>query len=86
MASGTAVVATRTEGALEIIEDGKTGVLVPIGDVEKLREAILGLLADGDLRASIRNGGSSRQQLTRFSLERMVEETETIYRRAMQEG
>jgi glycosyltransferase involved in cell wall biosynthesis len=45
MAAGTPVVATKTEGAQELIEDRKTGILVPIGDVERIAEASMELLA-----------------------------------------
>ncbi|MDO8669436.1 MAG: glycosyltransferase family 4 protein [Candidatus Buchananbacteria bacterium] len=43
-ASGKPVVSTATTGAKEIIEDGKNGFLVPIGDAEKLAEKIIWLL------------------------------------------
>jgi glycosyltransferase involved in cell wall biosynthesis len=79
MASGAAVVATETEGAVELIQSGETGLLVPIGDVDKLAEAILGLL--GDSAERIRLGQAAQQAaMARFSVERMVAETEEIYR------
>src|SRR5262249_20765556 len=40
MAAGTAVVATETEGAQEVVDDQKTGLLVPIGDVDQIAAAI----------------------------------------------
>lgn len=40
------VVATAADGPREVIEDGRTGLLVPIGDDEALARAIGGLLAD----------------------------------------
>lgn len=83
MASGTAVVATQTEGATEIIQPDKTGFLVPVADVEKLTEGILRLLEDGGLRNRL---GIAAQQaaLTRFGVERMIAETEAIYREETQ--
>ena len=79
MASGTAVVSTETKGARELIEAGNTGLLVPIGAVEKLTEAIVLLLKKTDQRVRL---GSAAQQaaLANFSLERMIAETEEIYR------
>ncbi len=79
MASGTAVVSTETAGARELIEVGNTGLLVPIGAVEKLTEAIVLLLKRTDERVRL---GSAAQQaaLANFSLERMIAETEEIYR------
>lgn len=47
-ASGKPVVSTATTGAKEIIEDGKNGFLVPIGDYRKLSEKIIWLLDHPD--------------------------------------
>ena len=75
MASGTAVVATRTEGAQEVIEDQVTGVLIDIGNVEGLAEAIVGLLKDPDRRRSISERSQAVAQI-RFTLNRMVDDIE----------
>jgi glycosyltransferase involved in cell wall biosynthesis len=45
-AAGVPCVATATKGASEIILEGKTGYLVPIGGKEKLADRIVGLLQD----------------------------------------
>ncbi|HYY57113.1 MAG TPA: glycosyltransferase family 4 protein [Pyrinomonadaceae bacterium] len=83
MASGLAVIATATEGAREIVEDGATGMLVPVGDLEALAEAIARLLEDEQARE--RMGQRARVAAReRFSLERMVEATESIYRDALE--
>jgi glycosyltransferase involved in cell wall biosynthesis len=78
MAAGTPVVATRTEGAQEVVEDEVTGLLVPIGDVEKMAESIVRLLKDQEQRKAmgVRAAASARE---RFSLSRMVDEIERIY-------
>ena len=79
MAAGVPVVATRSEGAVEIIEDGVTGRLVPIGDTIALAEAIRTLLADPALgRRLAQNALTS--VLDRFSIERMIAETERVYK------
>lgn len=79
MSSGAAVVATETEGAREIIQPGETGVLVPVRDVGKLATGILELLDDGDKR--LRVGQAAQQSVAaRFSVQRMIDETEAIYR------
>jgi len=79
MAAGLPVVATATEGAREIIEEGETGgLLVPVGDGEALSRAVLGLLEDARERARL--GQLAREAAhARFSLERMVDETERVY-------
>ena len=79
MASATSVVATETEGAREIIQAGETGLLVPVGDVVALAAAIVELLGNKEKRSLL---GIAAQQAVaaRFNVERMVEETEEIYR------
>ena len=78
MAAGTAVVATATEGAQEVIEDQKTGVLVPIRNVERIAESVINLLADPETRDRIATQ-SAQSAVTKFSLTRMVDEIEQIY-------
>jgi glycosyltransferase involved in cell wall biosynthesis len=79
MASQTAIVATETEGAKEIIQPGQTGLLVPVGDADKLAKAILELLDHNEER--LRLGRAAQQSVVKqFSVERMVGETEEIYR------
>jgi len=47
-ASGLAVIATRCGGPEEIVEDGVTGLLVPVGDIAAMADAMAGLLGDPD--------------------------------------
>jgi glycosyltransferase involved in cell wall biosynthesis len=53
MAARKPVVATATTGACEILEDGISGLIVPIGDPHALAEALLRLVKDSNLRASL---------------------------------
>jgi glycosyltransferase involved in cell wall biosynthesis len=77
MAAGTVVVATETEGAKEVIEDQKTGILVPIGDVNRIASAVTAVLGDYNRREM---GARAREAVnTKFSLQRMVDEIEKIY-------
>ena len=78
MAAGCAVVATATEGAKEVIEDGKTGLLVPIGDVERIAESVVNLLSNPEKRQAIATQ-SVQSAAQKFSLNRMVDEIEQIY-------
>ena len=82
LACGVPVVATATEGAREIVEDGLTGSIVPIGDVGAMAAAVVSLLEDEGRRLAFgaRARGSARE---RFSLERMIEETERVYAEAL---
>ena len=79
MAAGTAVVATATEGAREVIEDQSTGLLVPIGDVERIAGSVINLLSDPERRRTIATQ-SVQSAAKNFSLTRMVDEVLTAYR------
>jgi L-malate glycosyltransferase len=78
MAAGVPVIATASEGAREILEDQQTGILVSIGDVAALANAICDLLSNSEQcqRLATNAGRVARE---RFSLERMVEATEKLY-------
>lgn len=78
MATGTPVVATATEGAKEVIRDGITGSLVPIGDHQKLAQAIIELLNDHGRRLEM-GISASKDVEQRFSLKQMVDSIEKIY-------
>ena len=82
MASGTPVIATVSEGAREIIEDDKTGRLVPIGDIDALAKAICELLSDSPQRRRF-SATAQRVARERFSLERMVVATEKVYEQVL---
>ncbi len=73
MASGRAVIYTRTRGQTDVVIDGVTGVPVEPGDVEGLRSAIAGLFDDRD-RAD-RMGRAARERVERhFTLDGYVEQ------------
>jgi len=59
MAIGRAVIASSVGGIPEVIEHGKTGYLVPPGNVDALRSAITKLLEDMDLRNRIATAAST---------------------------
>ena len=52
--AGVPVVATSIMGLEGYLEDGKTGIAVPVGDAETLRTAIDRLLGDSELRQNLR--------------------------------
>ncbi len=83
MAGGATVVATATGGAREIIDDGVTGRLVPIGDAKALAKTITELLKDVDERKRL-STNAQKVVCERFGLDRMVAETEQIYREALE--
>ena len=69
LAMGTSVVATNCKsGPMEILENGKYGKLVNVGDVEKIANAILATLE------SPMDADMLRQRACKFSLERSLTE------------
>ena len=79
MAAGLPVVAASSEGALEIIEDGVSGRLVPVGDHEALATSINDLL-DDPVECSRLSGNAMIAARERYSLTRMAADTERVYR------
>lgn len=79
MACGTAVVSTNTGGALEIIQPGKTGFLVPVGDIENIAEGVMDLLRNRSKRVAM-GQAAQKAVASQFDVSRMLEETEKIYR------
>lgn len=77
-AMGVPVVATRTGGVPDIVEDGVTGLLVPVRDPEALARAILRLLDDEDLRQRIAK--KALAQAKGYDYRRMVYKTLDAYR------
>jgi glycosyltransferase involved in cell wall biosynthesis len=82
MVAGAAVVATETEGAREIIEDGTSGILVPIGATERMVQEIAALLIDRKRRDELAERARVAVR-ARFGLERMVDETEQVYEQSL---
>ena len=56
-ACGLPAVASRTGGIVDVVEDGRSGLLVPPGDPAALAGALVRLLADEDLRAELGRRG-----------------------------
>lgn len=76
LASGLPVVATRVGGISEIIENGKSGILVDKGDVRSLAGGIVSVLLDSQYRKAIGEAGhdfAHRHLDARKSAMRLVE-------------
>jgi len=59
---GAPVIAAKAKGAVDVVSQEESGLLVPYGDAVALKEAIDRLLRDADLRQRVRGGG--RKQVT----------------------
>jgi glycosyltransferase involved in cell wall biosynthesis len=78
MASGKAVVTTRVGGNVEVVHDGRNGLLVQPGDENALAAAALRLIGDAAERGRL--GDAARRIIReRFSLDRWVREIVGIY-------
>lgn len=79
MASGVPVIASDVGAAGDMIDDGRTGLLFPAGDVAVLSSQLLRLLADPDLRDAI--GEAARADVAnRFTDRRMAARYLAAYR------
>ncbi|WP_435103413.1 glycosyltransferase [Arhodomonas sp. AD133] len=77
------VVATPVGGIPEVVVDGENGHLVPVGDANALARAVIGLLAEPDIRERL--GAAGRERVLRaFSVEAMVNGNESVWRRCVQ--
>ena len=80
MACGKPVVSTRLpSGVPWVNRDGETGLTVPPGDPDALRDAIRRLAANPGLRARLGRAGRTRVAAD-FSMERMGRDTAALYR------
>ena len=60
MAAGVPVVAARATGAVDLVEDGRTGFLVPPRDIAGYADAIALIVADPDLRRAMGAAGRTK--------------------------
>ena len=80
---GTPVVGTTAGGIPEIVEDGKSGVLVSPQSSEQLADAMIRLLLDPEHRAALGAAGRKRVE-QEFSIERMTQRAAELYEEAIE--
>ncbi len=82
MATGVPVVATGVGGLYDLIEDGKTGVMVPPNDADRLADSIWRLLKNPSER--IEMARQAREMIERdFSADRIAAELTSYYEECM---
>jgi alpha-maltose-1-phosphate synthase len=91
MAAGVPVVATEVGGLAEIIEQGRSGLLIPVHarttgphtvDVERLADAQIALLTDAALAQRL--GAAGRQRVVaEFNIDKMTRAIIDVYERAI---
>lgn len=77
MACGVPVVATDVGGIPEVVDDGISGYLAPVGDVEAMAEAAVAILADGARWKQF--SAAAREGAERYSATRVVSQYEAFY-------
>jgi starch synthase len=78
MACGTAVVGSRTGGIPEVVADGETGLLVPVGEPEPLGDALNVLLRDPD-RAEAMGQAGRKRAVSEFGWPAIAAQTADLY-------
>ena len=77
MAAGVPVIASRVGGILDIIEDGKTGLLIEPGNPEEIAKAISKIYQDSVLREQLINNAIA--ELKRYNWQNIAERVFKIY-------
>lgn len=80
MAYGVPIVASNVLGNQDIVTDEATGLMYPLGDTDKLAEAILRLLGNPSLAHSLASNGEKFIE-SEFSLEKMALQYDAIYKK-----
>lgn len=78
---GKPVIATKVGGVVEIV-DNSCGILVKAESAEEIERAVLKIFTDEKLRKSLGEGGFSKVR-SEFSIDKMVENTLSIYSEAI---
>jgi glycosyltransferase involved in cell wall biosynthesis len=84
-AAGRPVVATRVGGVPEVVDHGRSGLLVPPDDSQALLSAITQILTDPE-RASYLGERARQIAVERFGLERMVDQTLDLWAEVLDRG
>ncbi|MGI8633143.1 MAG: glycosyltransferase [Solirubrobacterales bacterium] len=79
MSAGLPTVASAVGGVPELVRDDVTGTLVAPGDAQALAAAVGELVADPQRRERL-GAGARQAARTEFGFERMISETEQVYR------
>jgi len=79
MAAGKPVIASNVRGNRDLIEDGRNGLLVGLGNVSELVAALKKLTLDSKLRAAM--GKANREKIKDYTLDKILSKMEKIYNR-----
>lgn len=79
LACGVPVIGTLGTGLVEVVEDYKTGFLLPVGDTSSMARAAVALLKDKARLADFKNAAAA-SAIERFNADKIVSEYESYYR------
>jgi 1,4-alpha-glucan branching enzyme len=82
MAAGVPVIASRTGGLAETVDDLKTGLLSPPGDVEALRQSLAQLFDDPALAKTLVQNAHAKVERD-YSWEAVAKQTRAIYQKQL---
>jgi glycosyltransferase involved in cell wall biosynthesis len=82
MACGSTVVSSAVGGMRELIDDGRTGFLVPPGDTQRLAAVLQSVLADSHVRSVVGNAGRENVK-SRFTWDRIADQAEEVLAAAL---
>ncbi|MDD5107944.1 MAG: lipopolysaccharide heptosyltransferase II [Candidatus Omnitrophica bacterium] len=82
MAAGVPVVATKVGGVVDIIEDGKNGLLVPPADSKSMADAVMRIFKDVELAVQLAENAYLKVK-EKYNVELMVKNTLDVYRDAI---
>jgi glycosyltransferase involved in cell wall biosynthesis len=85
MALGKPVIATNAGGNNELVTDGENGLVIPVQNPERLAEAILTYLRQPERARELGEHGRA-MIASRFSLKRMVEDYEALFKEILQKN
>jgi N-acetyl-alpha-D-glucosaminyl L-malate synthase BshA len=82
MASGVPVVGSDSGGLPEVVTNGVTGLLYPVGDVDSMAAGVLSIVTDPARQADMGAAGADDAR-KRFALDTVVSQYEDLYRSAL---
>lgn len=82
MAMAKPIVATLIDGITEVLEDGKTGLLAPAKNSHALADVMTDILKD-EKKACLLGKNARKMAEEKFSVERMVRKTESVYEKLL---
>ncbi len=84
LASGKPCIASDVGGIGDVIKNGSSGILVPVGDPDSIAKAILGLLKNSSAAKELGDNGRSIVRKS-FSLDNMADNVRKVYEEVLQE-